>query len=150
MSVSSVGKNYFYLSSIELDSHANMVVIGKQAFVFSHSGKYADVQAFAKEVKVLSEVPIVDDVIAYDCKSSGETYLLVVINALCVPTMDINLIPAFVSREAGLIFNDTPKINCKDPSVKDHSLFDEEIGMIIPFTLNGTFSMFETSSLTED
>ena len=127
-----------------------MVVIGKEAFVFSHSGKYADVQASAKDVKGLPEIPNVDSVIAYDCTSSGETYLLVVRNALCVPTMDINLIPPFVLRESGLILNDTPKIHCKDPSVEDHSLFDEETGMRIPFTFNGTFLTFEPRSLTED
>ena len=91
-----------------------------------------------------------DDVIEYDCTSSGETYLLDVRNALCVPTIYINLIPPFVLREAGLLLNYTPKIHCKDPSVEDHSLFDEETGPRIPFTLNGTFSMFETRSLTED
>ena len=67
MSVSSVGKSEFYLSSIELDFHANMVVIGKQAFVFSHSGQYADTQAFAKDVKGLPEVTIVEYVITYNC-----------------------------------------------------------------------------------
>ena len=55
-------------------------------------------QAFAKEEKGLPEVSILDDVIAYDCPSSGETYLLVVRNYLCVPTMYINLIPPFVLR----------------------------------------------------
>ena len=34
--------------------------------------------------------------------------------------------------------------------MEDHSLFDEETGLIILFTLNGNFSMFETRSLTED
>ena len=48
MSVSSVGESDFYLSSTELDSHANMIVYKKQDFVFSHSGKYADVQDFDK------------------------------------------------------------------------------------------------------
>ena len=91
-----------------------------QAFLFRHSGKYADVQAFDKEVKGLPKVPIVDAVISYDCTSSGETHLLVVINALCVPTMYINLILTFVLIEAGLILNDTPKIQCKDPSVQDN------------------------------
>ena len=87
MSVSSVSTSEFYLSRKELDSHSNMVVIVKQPLVFIHSGKYTDVQAFAKEVKGLPEVPIVDAVIAYDCTSSGETYLLFVRNDLCVPTM---------------------------------------------------------------
>ena len=83
-----------------------------------------------------------DAVIAYDCPSSGGIFLLVVSNAMCVPTMYIHLIPPFVLRESGLILNDTPKIHCKDPSVEDHSLFDEETGLRIPFTLNGTFSIF--------
>ena len=46
--------------------------------------------------------------------------------------------------------NDTCKIHCKDPSVEDHYLFCEETWLRIPLTLNGTFSMFETRSLTED
>ena len=71
MSISSVGESDFYLSATELDSHANMVVIGKQVFVFSHSGQYANVQAFVKEVKGLPKVPIVDAVIAYDSKLQG-------------------------------------------------------------------------------
>ena len=66
-----------------------------------------------------------DAVKAYDCTSSGETYMLVVINYLYVPTMEINPIPHFVLREAGLILNETTKIHCKDPSVEDHYLFDE-------------------------
>ena len=80
-------------------------------------------QAFADEVKGLQTV------ITYDCPSSGETYLLVVQNALCVPTMEINLIPIFILREAGLTLNDVPKIHCDEPSVEDHSLYDEESGL---------------------
>ena len=75
---------------------------------------------------------------------------MVVRNDICVPTMDINLIPPFILREAVLVLNYTPKIHCDDPSVEDHSLFDEETGLIIPFTLNGTFSIFASCSLTED
>ena len=75
---------------------------------------------------------------------------MVVRNDLCVPTMDINLIPPFILREAGLVLNDTPKIHCDDPSVEDNSLFDEEIGLRKPFTLNETFSMFASHYLTED
>ena len=80
----------------------------------------ANVQAFAKEVKGLPKVPILDAVIAYDCQNSGEKYLLVVRNALCVPTMDIDIISPFILIEAGLVLNDTPKIHCDNPSVEDH------------------------------
>ena len=55
-------------------------------------------KAFSKAVNVLPEVPIMDAVIAYDCLSSGETYLLVASNSLCVPIMENNLIPPFFKR----------------------------------------------------
>ena len=64
-SISSSGDNVCYESSTALYSHANMVVIGKKAFVLSHSGQYANVLAFTDEVKVIPKVPIVDEVIAY-------------------------------------------------------------------------------------
>ena len=38
-------------SSTELDSHANMVVIGKKAFIFNHSDQNANVRAFTDEVE---------------------------------------------------------------------------------------------------
>ena len=117
-SISSSGDNVCLEYSTKLYSHANMVVIGKQAFIFSHSGQYANIRAFTDEVKSIPKVPIVDTVIAYDCPKSGQAYLLVVRNALCVPSMEHNLIPPFILREAGLILNDTLKIHCNVPSAE--------------------------------
>ena len=91
-----------------------------------------------------------DAVIAYDCPQSGQTYLLVVRNALCVPSMEDNLIPPFILREAGWVLYDTPRINCNVPSAEDRSLFDENTGLRIPFTLDGTFSVFKLRSLTNE
>jgi hypothetical protein len=34
----------------DLDSHANMIVLGKHCFIISYSGKYIDVNAFADAV----------------------------------------------------------------------------------------------------
>ena len=48
----------------ELDSHANMIVLGEQAAVISYTGLNVEVRAFADEVKGLSQVPIIDGVIA--------------------------------------------------------------------------------------
>jgi len=33
----------------ELDTYANMVVVGSQAYVFSHSGKLCNVRTFSEE-----------------------------------------------------------------------------------------------------
>ena len=72
-SISSSGDNVCLESSTELDSYANMVVIGKQAFIFNHSDQYTNVRAFTDEVKGIPKVPIVDAVIAYDLPQSGQT-----------------------------------------------------------------------------
>ena len=58
-----------FSSFTELYSQINMVVFGQQAFIFSHSDPYANVQVFTKEGKGLPAVPPVDAVIAYDCPS---------------------------------------------------------------------------------
>ena len=132
----------------ELDSHANMVVVGEQAFVFNRSGQHATVNAFSDEAGGMNEVPIVDAVIAYDCQLTGGTYLLVVRNALHVPSMGHNLIPPFIMREAGLVVNDTPKIHLEEPCGDDHTIQDSESGLKIQLKLDGIFSVFDTRALS--
>ena len=80
----------------DLDSHANMCVLGRQAVAISESGRYAEVNAFSPDIEALQRVPIVDAGIAYDCPYSMQTYILVVCNALHIPSMDHNLIPPFI------------------------------------------------------
>ena len=76
------------MSRTELDSHANMIVIGKHSLVIARSGKTIDVGAFADEVGGLSCVPIVDAMVAYDCPRTHQVYLLIARNALYVELMD--------------------------------------------------------------
>ena len=52
----------------ELDSHANMCVFGKHCMTISESMKTVDVSTFADEVGQLNKVPIIDAMVAYDCK----------------------------------------------------------------------------------
>ena len=89
----------------ELDSHANMVVFGNQVTTIQNTGKFADVNSFAKYVGMVPRVPILDSVVAYDCPYSGEVILLVARNALFVVSMDHNLVPPFIMQEAGLQVN---------------------------------------------
>ena len=85
--ISSSGDNICLESSTKLDQPANMVVIGKKAFIFNHSDQYSNVQAFTDEIKGIPKVPIVYAVIAYYCPQYGHTYLIVERNDLCVPSM---------------------------------------------------------------
>jgi hypothetical protein len=134
----------------DLDSHANMIVVGKHCFIISYSGKYIDVNSFSDAVGGLSQVPIVDAAIAYDCPHTHKTWLLIVRNVLYVESMDKNLVPPFILREGGLIVNDKPKIQCDNPTVNDHTIQDPNTGLFIELNLDGVFSYFNTRRPTHD
>ena len=100
----------------ELYSHANMVVIGAQGTIIQKTGRYTDVNALSSDVGTLSRVPIVDAAVAHDCPFYGRKILMVARNALCVESMDHNLVPPFIMREAGLEVNERAKIHTPQPS----------------------------------
>jgi len=102
----------------ELDSHANMVVLGSECFVFDNiQDKTCEVQPFDPSIGTAKHVPIVDAALSYDCPYSYKTFILVVRNALYIPSMDHNLLPPFILREAGVQCNDVPKIHVDTPTV---------------------------------
>jgi hypothetical protein len=108
-------------SQTELDSHANMAVVGRHAFIISDSGRIADVNPFTPDYKSM-QVPIVDAAVLYECPYNGTTYVLVIRNALYVPAMKNNLLPPFMLREAGIKVHEQPKIHSENPTVDDHSI----------------------------
>ena len=104
------------MGTTELYSCANMVVIGGQGTTIQHTGKFSDVKAFAADVGMMTRVPIVDAVIAYDFPHSGEVFLLVTRNSLYIKIMDHNLVPPFIMREEGLDVNYQAKIHSSKPT----------------------------------
>jgi hypothetical protein len=86
------------------------------------------------------EVPLVDAAVRYD--RDGRVYILLIQNALYVPSLDHNLLPSFMMREAGVIVKDTPKIQVDDPSEEDHALTFPETGFRILLSLWGVLSYF--------
>lgn len=136
----------------ELDSHANMVLLGKHAFIFDGvSGRKCNVQPFDPTLGAKRDIPVVDGALAYDCPYTHQTYILIARNVLSVPTIEHNLIPPFIMREAGIIVNDTPKIHKEDPSIDDHAIIiPHESNLRIPLQLNGVFSFFHTRCPTAD
>ena len=131
-------------SRSELDLHANMVVVGNNSFVIEDTGKKADVNPFSPDFDALTKVPIVHAGLLYECPHTGTEHLLLVKDALYVPSMKHNLIPPFILREAGLTVNDTPKIHVQDPTVDDHSILFPIQEFRIPLQLWGVFSYFHT------
>ena len=85
-----------------------------------------------------------------DCSISGKSYVLLIQNALYVPSMSNNLIAPFIMREAGIDVSDIAKIHVKEPNVENHSIHFPETGFRIPLSLTGTFSYFHTSKPSLD
>jgi len=128
-----------------------MIVLGKHCFVFDNvHGQTCEVQPFDPSLGTVKKVPIVDAAIAYDCPYTHKTYILMFRNALHVPSMDNNLIPPFIMREAGITVNDIPKIHANDPESKDHSIAFPDTDLRIPLQLWGIFSFFHSRIPTSD
>ena len=62
-------------SRTELDSHANMPVIGKNVYVLSKIGETVDVAHFTPDYKPIS-MELVGTALKYECPYSGETKIL--------------------------------------------------------------------------
>ena len=137
------------LSTTELDSHANMTVVGLDAYVISETGRTAVVQPYSPDYDT-KDIPIVHAAVQYDCPYNGDSYVLVIRNALHVKSMKHNLMPPFLMREAGVQVRDIPKIHVVDPSTDDHAIYFKEGDFRIPLKLRGTFSMFHMSKPSVD
>ena len=128
-----------------------MVVLGRNCFVFDGiHGKTCDVEPFDPSIGIAQKVPVVDAAISYDCPYLHQTFILIIRNALYIPSLEHNLIPPFIMREAGIIVNDTPKIHVPNPDSSDHSISFPMSNLDIPLQLMGTFSYFSSRNPTSD
>ena len=124
-----------------------MPIMGKQCFILAETGKIVNVNPFSPKYKVLT-TRLVDTALQYDCPYSGQSYILVIWNAMYALSMENNLLPPFVFREAGITVNDKPKIHTQDPTTGDHIIVFPEMGFQIPLFLWGVFSYFSTCTPT--
>ena len=93
---------------------------------------------------------IIDAALFYDCPKTLKTYLIIVKNALHIPSMHHNLVPLFIMREAGLEVNDVPRMYIQDEVTREsHSIMLPQVDLSIPPQLSGVFSYFESQSLTD-
>ena len=90
--------------------------------------------------------------LAYDCKRTKQVYLLVLRNVLYIESMDDNLIPPFILREAGLIVNERAKIYWEPGTTteEDHTIREQHTGLFITMNLSSIFSYFPTMKPDED
>ena len=137
------GQETWRESRMELDSHANMPVVGREALVVEQSGRTVEASPFTPDYKPI-KVEVVDAMLQYDSPLDGKEYMLVVRNALCVPSLNNNLIPLLIMKENGIVVNECAKIHCEDPTQEDHAIIFKGYDFHIPLQLDGIFSYFIT------
>ena len=120
-----------------------MFVLGRQTFILNDTGQTVEVNPFTPQYQAMT-ARLVDGALMYDCPYSGKSYILLVQNAIHVPSMDNNVIPPFMMREAGIMVNEKAKIHTDDLKDSDHSITFDSTGFRIPLYLSGIFSYFLT------
>ena len=127
-------------TALELDSHADSLVVGKHARIIEDTQRTASVSGFTDELGSPLTVKIVNAALTYDCELTGESYQFMIRNALYLPKMPVSLIPPFMMRLQGLEVNECPKFLAKNPTVAHHSIYFPEEEIRIPLNLDRTIS----------
>ena len=96
--------------------------MGKHAHILRNTGTHVNVSGFTDQLGAPIKVPIVDAAMFYDCEYSGESYAVIIRNALYVKRMQVALIPPFMMRMAGIEVDECPKFLSTKPSITNHSI----------------------------
>jgi hypothetical protein len=137
---------------LDLDSHADMAVLGSNCYVFEENGKTVNVFSFDPELGSTAR-NVVSGCFAYDDPCSGRVMLLIVHQGLHIPHLGYSLIPPFQMRENDVVVNDRPKFQTRSPTEDDHCVIvtrDDLTTYRMPLSLRGTASFLDVRRPTDD
>ena len=137
-------KGIKFVSDTELDGHVDSPVVGKYAYILETTPNTASISEFTSNLGDPIQVQIVIAAVAYDCKYTGKTYIMVIYNTLYFNNIFINLIPPIMMRIEGLEVNECPKYLSKSPTEKDHSIFFPDSKLRLPLLIEGIISYIST------
>ena len=131
-------------SRLELDSHADTIVLGRNCVILSQTGRECDVSPFTAAYNSITNVPIVTGATAWTSQNTGETYILVFHEALWMADiMDHTLINPNQLRHYGVSVQDNPYANLQMHIATE----DEEV--YIPLQTEGTTIFLSTRTPTD-
>ena len=124
-------------SKIELDSHADSPVAGDNTRILERTGRTVSVSGFTDELGKPILVDVVYAALVYDCPTTGNSYVMILYNALDVSSLDCSLINPFMMRLAGIVVDKCPKFLADIPSIVHHSLYFPDQDLRIPLAFAG-------------
>ena len=141
----------------ELDSHADTSVVGRNTALLIHDYETpVRVQGYNEDAGKRSNCRIVSAVVAYDHPASGDVYILVIHQAILIPSMPHNLLCPMQLRDHGLTVNDEPKYMALNPTEEHHAIMfcdhNAQGGgpLRIPLELHGVTSYFPSRKQTKE
>jgi len=131
------------IARCELDSHADTCALGQNFLPLAFTGRVCDVSPYnATAYQPERDVPIVSAATAFTCQRTGQTYILVINEALWFgDRLENSLINPNQLRFGGTIVNDNPF----DPQIPISIQTDD---VDIPLELAGTTIFFDSSTPT--
>jgi hypothetical protein len=131
----------------DLDSHADACVVGKEALIFNGFDREVTVRGYdpSGETKSLRTLSVA---LGYVIPEMGQNVLLIVHQAISLPTLDHNLLSTMQMILHDMVVNETPKFQSLEPTSISHTISirgDEVDGvLVIPLDLFGVVSCFPT------
>ena len=134
---------------MELDSHADTCAVGKGCLILGDTGRTMTVGGFEDGMQI-DDVPVVHAAVAYDCPRTFKKFILIFHEALYFPDMEMHLLNPFQMRNQVIVVNELPlqQLSPGERNQFSHSIIEEETGLHIPLTLEGTMSGFTARTPT--
>ena len=134
----------------DLDSHADTCVVGQNAVIVHLLNKKVNVTGFDPSQGKLKDLELVSAALAYDDPTTGETIILMVHQAVHVPTMQNDLLCPMQKRMNDVEVHECPKFLLQHPNDQTHTLVirEDREECTIPLSIRGVTSYFYTRKPT--
>ena len=131
-------------TQLELDSHADTCVLGSGALIFLDHNR--PVQVLGYDTTLGSKTfKTVSGALAYDHPDSGQTYHLVIHQAIHIPHLGHHLLNPFQTRVNDIHINELPKFQAMIPNELNHAIMvpdpdKTDTDLTFPMYLDGIIS----------
>ena len=123
--------------TVELDSHADTIVLGANCCVLSYTGKECQVSPYSKDYDAITNVPVVTGATVWTRQGDGQEFVVVFNEALWMgDRLDHTLLNQNQARHYGVTVQDNP--------YNKRPLQIETEDVVIPLQTAGTVIYFES------
>ncbi len=141
-------------TTLELDSHADTCVLGRDALILLNYDRPVIVEGYDPSLGTKTYATV-SGALAYDDPLTGEVYHIVINQAIHIPHLDHHPLCPMQCRVNDVTIDETPKFLAHDPTDHTHALTIKDPHnpaqtVILPLALRGVTSLINVRALTLD